>query len=68
MVGNEARFINDYRGGARIKGPNVEFRDRVDAWGISRIGVYVLQNQTVRKGEELCISYGKSFWKTRGLL
>jgi len=44
-AGNEARFINDYRG-VRVHGPNAEFRDCVVGVGSGvwerRIGVFVL--------------------------
>lgn len=73
--GNEARFINDYRG-VRDQGPNVEFRD---IWmdlgggtGGKGIGVFVLsagksgkRKGGVKKGEELLVSYGRGFWQER---
>ncbi|KAF2402600.1 hypothetical protein EJ06DRAFT_491146, partial [Trichodelitschia bisporula] len=69
-MGNEARFVNDYRGVAA--GPNAEFRDvwvrvagRVERW----VGVYVLpagksgkRAAGIVKGEEILVSYGKGFW------
>ncbi|KAI9818325.1 MAG: hypothetical protein M1832_004443 [Thelocarpon impressellum] len=66
-MGNEARFINDYRG---IRdGPNADFRDRVEA-GERRMCVFVLPlgksgrgKRGIRKGEEICVSYGKGFWR-----
>lgn len=75
--GNEARFINDYRG-IRAEGPNAEFRDCVVQVGRGlwerRIGVFVLSKGKsgkgsralgIRKGEEIVISYGKGFWDAR---
>lgn len=71
LTGNEARFINDYRG---IRGrPNAEFRD---VWNEGRqeygIGVWVLRVGKsgkgmggVRKGEEIVVSYGRGFWGAR---
>ncbi|KKY27255.1 putative set domain-containing protein [Phaeomoniella chlamydospora] len=74
-MGNEARFINDYRG-IRDAGPNAEFRDCwVDVGGgrrEKRIGVYVLsagksgkRANGIGKGEEILVSYGKGFWSHR---
>lgn len=69
--GNEARFINDYRGvGER---PNAEFRE---IWDVGRkergMGVWVLPEGRsgrgkggVRKGEEILVSYGRGFWGAR---
>ncbi|EXJ69146.1 uncharacterized protein A1O5_08081 [Cladophialophora psammophila CBS 110553] len=78
--GNEARFINDYRG-IRSEGPNAEFKDcllevvKGKKWE-RRIGVFVLSQGRARKdggkrargiakGEEIVVSYGKGFWKAR---
>jgi hypothetical protein len=74
MCGNEARFINDYRGVR--DGPNAEFRDVWVDVGSSmlekRIGVFVLgegksgkRKKGIGKGMEICVSYGKGFWKER---
>ncbi|KAH7346401.1 SET domain-containing protein [Rhexocercosporidium sp. MPI-PUGE-AT-0058] len=69
--GNEARFINDYRGvGER---PNAEFREIWDAGRKERgMGVWVLPEGKsgrgkggVRKGEEILVSYGRGFWGAR---
>jgi hypothetical protein len=68
--GNEARFINDFRG-VRKEGPNVRFDERVVQLGLGRremrIGIWVCggNGKGVRKGEELCVSYGKGFWASR---
>ncbi|KAF3936674.1 hypothetical protein ABW19_dt0200052 [Dactylella cylindrospora] len=65
FAGNEARMINDYRGVA-VK-PNAEFKERET--GI--MGVYVVANNGVKgfkgikKGEEILVSYGRSFWSER---
>lgn len=73
-MGNEARFVNDYRGipGRENQGPNSEFRDcwvRVSQKWERRVGVYVLpvgragkRKEGVGKGEEVMVSYGKGFW------
>jgi hypothetical protein len=70
-MGNEARFINDYRG--VTSRPNVEFRDvwvRMGKDAVERrIGVFALsgkgREKGIRKGEEILVSYGKGFWKAR---
>jgi hypothetical protein len=73
-MGNEARFINDYRG--VLSAPNAEFRDMyIDVGGgkvEKRVGVFVLsagksgkRAKGVAKGQELCVSYGKGFWSER---
>lgn len=73
-MGNEARFINDYRGIS--SGPNAEFRDiLVDVgFGIleKRVGIFVLsagksgkRAKGISRGEEILISYGKGFWAGR---
>ncbi len=62
-LGNEARFVNDYRNTGRR--PNVEFRLRRDRRGELRQGVYVCAKEGVRDGDELLISYGKSYWRSR---
>jgi hypothetical protein len=70
-MGNEARFINDYRGIAER--PNAEFKDvwvRLSNGTIERrIGVFVMsgkgREKGIRKGEEILVSYGKGFWKAR---
>ena len=62
-VGNEARFVNDYRNTG--KRANVEFRLRRDALGEMRQGVFVCAKEGVGAGEELLISYGKSYWTAR---
>ena len=63
QVGNEARFVNDYRNTGRR--PNVEFRLRRDRRGELRQGVYVASKAGVAAGEELLINYGKPFWRAR---
>ncbi|KAI8097510.1 uncharacterized protein BX664DRAFT_293084 [Halteromyces radiatus] len=64
--GNEARFFNDFRGIA--PGPNVCFLNYLDERTQRiRVGVFVLGNKKIKKGEELLVSYGKSFWSNRGM-
>ncbi|KAF2115278.1 hypothetical protein BDV96DRAFT_612654 [Lophiotrema nucula] len=73
-MGNEARFINDYR--SISANPNAEFRDiSIDIGkGLveKRIGVFVLsagksgkRAKGIAKGEEILVSYGKGFWTER---
>jgi hypothetical protein len=67
-MGNEGRFINDYRGVRN--GPNAEFRERL-VGSERRVGVWVLplgksrKGKGINKGEEICVSYGKGFWNGR---
>ncbi|KAI9767772.1 MAG: hypothetical protein M1840_005453 [Geoglossum simile] len=67
-MGNEGRFINDYRG--IRNGPNAEFREHF-VGSERRMGVWVLpvgksgKGRGVGKGEEICVSYGKGFWRSR---
>ncbi|OZJ03669.1 hypothetical protein BZG36_03547 [Bifiguratus adelaidae] len=63
-MGNEARFVNDFRG--VDKKPNVCFLNYIDQHHHVRVGVFVLDRK-VRKGQELLVTYGKSFWQQRGL-
>lgn len=59
--GNESRFVNDYRGIATK--PNVEFRSFVqisEGEELFQMGVFAVR--PIRKGQELLINYGKSFW------
>lgn len=73
-MGNEARFINDYRGVASA--PNAEFKDTYIDLGNGkiekRVGVFVLRAgksgknaKGISKGHEILISYGKGFWNER---
>ncbi|KAI4862524.1 hypothetical protein F4820DRAFT_430399 [Hypoxylon rubiginosum] len=72
-AGNEARFVNDFRGVATR--PNCEFRE---CWDLRRgercMAVFVLPAGKngikkavvgIGKGEELLVSYGKGFWGKR---
>ena len=68
--GNEARFINDYRGIAEK--PNAEFKEIWDSRKQERgMGVWVLpegksgKGKGIRKGEEILVSYGRGFWGAR---
>ncbi|EXJ59148.1 hypothetical protein A1O7_06579 [Cladophialophora yegresii CBS 114405] len=71
-MGNEARFINDYHGVR--DGPNAVFEEYYvkvkgpkgkEMWE-ARMGVWVNPLSTgVAKGEEICLSYGKGYWRAR---
>lgn len=71
--GNEARFINDYRGVAEA--PNAEFRDcwvKTSQGPQKRVAVFVLsagkskkRSKGIGKGQEILVSYGKGFWHER---
>ncbi|KAJ3777577.1 hypothetical protein FB446DRAFT_716883 [Lentinula raphanica] len=61
-TGNEARFVNDYRG---VKDrPNVVFIDYRNDSGELRMGIWA-GNEDIKKGDELLVSYGKAWWKAR---
>lgn len=63
VIGNEARFINDFRG-VREK-PNAVFADERSTSGELRMSVWSMGE--IRKGEEILVSYGKAWWKARDL-
>ncbi|OBZ79037.1 DnaJ 1, mitochondrial [Grifola frondosa] len=61
-MGNEARFINDFRG---IKPkPNAVFEERRSANGELRMSVWS-GSEIIKKGDEILVSYGKSWWRAR---
>jgi hypothetical protein len=75
-MGNEARFLNDYRGVSTAQ--NAEFRDcfihAANGKIEKTIGIFVLsagKNKSanrakgIARGDEILISYGKGFWTTR---
>jgi hypothetical protein len=69
-MGNESRFVNDYRG---IKNrPNAKFKEVWDAKRMERgMSIWVLpvgksgEGKGIAKGEEILVSYGKGFWEAR---
>lgn len=74
-MGNEARFINDYHG-IRPDGPNAVFEEYfVKVKGVkgkevweARMGVWVNPAcPGIAKGEEICLSYGKGYWRARSI-
>ncbi|PWW80337.1 hypothetical protein C7212DRAFT_172105, partial [Tuber magnatum] len=62
-MGNEGRMVNDYRGVPGFVRANVVFETR-SVGGETRMGLWVA-SRDVKKGVELCVSYGKGFWKER---
>lgn len=66
-AGNEARMVNDYRGVPGLQRPNAMFETRRVGGGERgevRMGLWVA-SKDIKKGVELCVSYGKGFWKER---
>lgn len=74
-AGNEARFVNDYRGVPGAVRPNAEF---CEVWddrrGEKAMAVFVLPAGKkdkgkkcggIAKGQEILVSYGKGFWGKR---
>eukprot|EP01084_Bolivina_argentea_P232721 392171_1 len=59
-IGNEARFINDYRN--IDHGPNAKFLNYKDKRKSLRLGVFSC-SKSIKKNQELLVSYGKGFWK-----
>ncbi|TFK20138.1 SET domain protein [Coprinopsis marcescibilis] len=60
-MGNEARFVNDYRGIRRKH--NAQFSEYRTRSGELRICIRSCED--IKKGEEILVSYGKSWWKAR---
>ncbi|KAG0038288.1 hypothetical protein BGZ82_000595 [Podila clonocystis] len=67
LQGNHGRFVNDFRGiRSQEQGPNVAwdlYRDTKT--GQVRMGCKVLKR--IRPGEEILCTYGKAYWKSRGV-
>lgn len=62
QMGNEARFINDYRG-VRDR-PNAIFVDSRTNSGELRMSVWSA-GEAIKKGDEILVSYGKGWWRAR---
>ncbi len=61
FAGNEGRFVNDYRG---IGKPNVKFElYRYQ----QKVHMGIFSTVNIPKGQELLVTYGKGFWKERGI-
>ncbi|KAJ3175929.1 hypothetical protein HDU87_005593 [Geranomyces variabilis] len=66
FAGGEGRFCNDFRGVCAKA--NVEFDPYRDSkTGQVKMGIWVLAKD-IKKGDELCVSYGKGWWRERGLI
>ncbi|KAF8971505.1 hypothetical protein BDZ97DRAFT_1650971 [Flammula alnicola] len=61
-MGNEARFVNDYRGIS--KKPNAIFVDGRSSSGEMKMSIWS-SGEEIKKGEEMLVSYGKSWWRYR---
>ncbi|EIW86441.1 hypothetical protein CONPUDRAFT_78788 [Coniophora puteana RWD-64-598 SS2] len=61
-MGNEARFVNDYRG-IRAK-PNATFVEGRTSSGELRMSVWSVE-EVIKKGDEIVVSYGKAWWYSR---
>jgi hypothetical protein len=61
-MGNEARFVNDYRG-IRSK-PNAVFVESRTSQGELRMSIWSSKDP-IQKGDEILVSYGKNWWRSR---
>ncbi|KAG1755014.1 uncharacterized protein EDB91DRAFT_1096792 [Suillus paluster] len=62
IMGNEARFVNDYRG---IRGkPNAVFVESRTSRGELQMSIWSSKD-SIQKGDEILVSYGKCWWRTR---
>jgi hypothetical protein len=61
-MGNEARFINDYRGVAAK--PNAIFKEMRTEAGELHMSIWSATTE-IKKGEEILVSYGKRWWNAR---
>ncbi|KAF9821800.1 hypothetical protein IEO21_00230 [Rhodonia placenta] len=61
-MGNEARFVNDFRGISHK--PNAVFEDRRTVDGELRMSIWS-GSDCIKKGDEILVSYGKSWWRAR---
>ncbi|KAK9679433.1 hypothetical protein K7432_016270 [Basidiobolus ranarum] len=66
-AGNQGRFVNDFRQiRTQEQGPNVAWDlYRCETSGQVRMGCKILKR--IEKDEELLCTYGKLFWKSRGI-
>jgi hypothetical protein len=62
-MGNEARFVNDYRGTGEER-PNAFFQDVQGGDGTLHITIWT-GNRPIAKGKEILVSYGKGWWAAR---
>ncbi|KAF9229581.1 hypothetical protein BS17DRAFT_799085 [Gyrodon lividus] len=65
IMGNESRFVNDYRG---VQGkPNAQFVEYRTVAGELRMSIWST-GDIINKGDEILVSYGKSWWRSRNIL
>jgi hypothetical protein len=62
-MGNAGRFVNDFRGIGTAS--NAEFKLGRGEGGELRMEIWALKGKGVGKGEEVLVSYGKSWWGAR---
>ncbi|KAJ7456648.1 SET domain protein [Mycena latifolia] len=62
-MGNEGRFVNDYRGVPGQDKPNAIFVDVRTPAG--ELKMTIESSRAIRKGEEILVSYGKAWWQAR---
>lgn len=62
-MGNEARFINDYRG-TGVERPNAMFKEIYRSDGQLSMSIWS-GKLGINKGEEILVSYGKGWWSAR---
>lgn len=62
QCGNEARFVNDYRG--VVERPNAAFKEARTTRGELRVSVWS-GPRGIDKNEEIVVTYGKGWWAAR---
>lgn len=62
-MGNEARFVNDYRGTGQER-PNAFFKDVQGRDDTPHITIWT-GSKPIAKGKEILVSYGKGWWAAR---
>jgi len=63
IMGNAGRFVNDFRGIGMA--PNAEFKLGRGEGGELRMEIWALKGKGIGKGDEVLVSYGKSWWGAR---
>ncbi|KAJ7102267.1 hypothetical protein B0H15DRAFT_813893 [Mycena belliarum] len=62
-MGNEGRFVNDYRGIPGQDKPNAVFMDVRTPEG--ELKMTIQSSRVIKKGQEILVSYGKAWWQAR---
>lgn len=62
-AGNEARFVNDYRGTGRPR--NAAIGEYLQGGDPARPRVAFVAAAPIARGDEILVSYGKGFWQQR---